>query len=69
MKNNRNRYTANLRMESLQAACIVIVELEYSIIPRHVFILVQNAQFAKVKSNNGFCFRFASLIAISFFSL
>lgn len=30
MKNNRNKYTANLRMDSLQAACIVVVEREYS---------------------------------------
>ena len=30
MKNNRNRYTANLRMDSLEAACIVLVEKEYS---------------------------------------
>lgn len=30
MKNNRNRYTANLRMETLEAACIVMVEREYT---------------------------------------
>ena len=30
MKKDRNRYTANLRMESLEAACIVVVEREYS---------------------------------------
>ena len=26
MKKDRNRYTANLRMESLEAACIVVVD-------------------------------------------
>lgn len=30
MKKDRNRYTANLRMEALEAACIVVVEREYS---------------------------------------
>ena len=30
MKNYRNRYTANLRMESLEAACIVVVEKEFT---------------------------------------
>lgn len=30
MKNNRNRYTANLRMDSLEAACIVMVEREHT---------------------------------------